>query len=442
MSLFIKILIYFVFLIAFIAWIVAAYYIFKKFSKDLLCGKSFLSTELMLFNGFLGFFGFIWLLSGFLSIKLIILFVLISHIGFIITGILWRIIGTTDIPWAASVTWTASEIPLKHPLAFIVTLILCPLLMLAYVIVIGIIYFGNPIHSPRATILIFRYTLIVMYGSEVITLLPGLVSLISSKNLDEGTRLRIIINRGGGMIFYALVIALMFWSFGITGKGYKWDVSGISLLISPVLILVIFSYFVCTIIIPYFIGTQQAKNWRINLIEKKKDWHDKLLEVLEFPTSSQYIPKLEELQNALVSDEMELIEKDAMVEKGTIIDTMESTESLSWHEKNLIEAYKESREFEPRFCYLDFLRHLKSKIEEIKAELEKQNIEEEKVKIADAFAQPYRSKKDDLDKTIESERKTKPIINTAIVGMALAIIVPILTELAKWIWLTFEKTMK
>lgn len=438
MSLLLKIPLFIVFLLAFIVWSIVSLYLINKFTKDLLQGKIFWSTELNLLYTIFALFGFVWLLSFTFSIKLFILYILCFHIGFVITGILWRLIGKTDIPWAASLIWTGSELNIKYPLASQVTNIICFLLLVAYPIVIGITYFSNPIPSTKATILIFRYTLIFIYGASFIVLLPSLTSTLSSKNLDEDTRLRILVSQGGGMIINALMIALIFWSFEITGKGYNLQVGGISLTISPVLILVIFVFFVCTILIPYFIGAQQGKNWRINLIEKKKGWFNNLLEVLGFPISSQYIPKLEELQNYLISEEKEFVENDLMIKKGIAIDEVESTEDLNVLEK----AYKESREYEPRFCYLDFLRHLKKEVEEIITELSKKKKDADKVEMATAFTQPYRSKKDDLDKTIDSERKFKPIVSTAFVGLVLAIIVPILNGLGDFIWSTFEQTMK
>jgi len=443
MSLYLKIPIFIVFLLVFIGWIIASAYIFKKFVTDLLHGKYFWANILAQCLAVVGLFGFVWLLSFFLSIKLILLFILCSYIGSIITGILWRLIGTTDIPWAASGMWTGSELGLKYPWIFPCGTILNTLIFIAYLIVSGIIYFSNPIPSSKATLLIFRYTVIVMYGTSLIVILPSLISTLSSRNLDEDTRLRMLINQGGGLITNALIIALLFWSFEITGKGYNLEVGNISLAISPILILVVFGYFVCTILLPYFIGAQQAKKWRINLTEKNKTWLNKLLEVLEFPNPSQYSPKLEQLQMDLVSEENQLVKNDAMIKLGVDIDAMDTTEvSSAWLERNLIEAYKDSRDYEPRFTYLDFIRHLKDKIAEIFDELEKQKKESEKVNIAKAFAQSYRSKKDEIVKELEVEHKAKPIVSTVIVGLVLAIIVPILNELAKWIWLTFEQKMK
>jgi len=441
MSLLFKVPIFIAFVIALIAWILASGYLLKKFTKDVLHGKYFLANELMLFLAIFGLFGFVWLLSGFLSIKLIILFILCSHIGSIITGILWRLIGTTDIPWAASSTWTGSELSVKYPWVFPLVTILSTLLFIAYPIVSGIAYFSNPIPSPRVTILIFRYTLIVMYGTGLGTLLPTSISTISSKNLDEGTRLRILLNQGGGLIGIAFIIALIFWAFGITGKGYNFEIGGIPLTMSPILIFVILGYFTFTILLPYFVGAQQAKKWRINLLEKEKGFLSNLLEVLEFPTPSQYRPKLEQLQNALVSEENQIVENEAMVKLGIEIEGIESPASLPWEKRNLIKAYKDSRDLEPRFTYLDFIRYLKNKIGEILTELAKLKKGTDKVNRAREFAQPFHSQKNDLANSIEVKKKAKPIVNTALVGIVLAIIVPLLNEIGKWIWLTFMQTL-
>ncbi len=441
MSLLLKISLFIVFLIALIAWVAAASYLLKKYPKDLLRGKTFLTNELVQFHTFFALFGFVWLLSGFLSIKLIILFILCSHIGVIITGILWRLMGTTNLPWAASGMWTGSELGVKHPWMLLVVIIVSTLIYVAYPIMSGICYFNNPIPSPEVTILIFRYTLIAMYVSGFICMLPMAVSMLSSKNLDEGTRLRLLINQGGGLISIALIIALIFWAFGITGKGYNFAVSGIPLTISPILVFVILGYFICTILLPYFIGTQQAKKWRINLLGKQKGWVGKLLEVLEFPTPSQYHPKLEHLQNDLVSEEEQLIENDAMVKLGMEIEDMQSLDSLPLEQRNLIEAYKDSRDLEPRFTYLDFIRHLKKKVGEIVAELAKLENDVDKVDRAKAFSQSYHYQKDDLTKSIEVESKAKLFKNVALVGIASAVITPLLNELSKWIWTTFMQTL-
>jgi len=442
MSLLFKVPIFIAFLIALIAWIVVGFYLFKKLLRGLLRGKSFLVSELTILVTCFVLFGLVWLLSGFFSIRFIILFILCCHIGVIITGISWRLIGATDLPWAASLTWTGVEFGLKHPWVVLCVQQILPLLILiAYPIASGIGYFSNPIPSPRATILIFRYTLIAMYGPALATTLLSTVTTLSSRNLDEGSRLRVLISQAGALIVDGLIIALVFWAFGITRKGYNFEVSGITLTMSPFLVFVILGYFGCTILLPYFVGTQQAKKWCVNLLEKEKGWLSNLLEVIEFPTPSQYRPKLEQLQSALVSEEQQMVENDAMVKLGIEIDGIKSTTSLPWGERNLIEAYKDSRGLEPRFTYIDFIRHLKSEIGEILDELAKVKNDTDKVDRARAFTQPYHSHKDELAKSIEVKRKAKPIIGTALVGIVLAIIVPFLNELGKWIWVTFMQTL-
>ncbi|UCE07830.1 MAG: hypothetical protein JSW07_07300 [bacterium] len=424
MPLLFKVPIFIAFLIALIAWYLASVYLLKKCTTYMLHGKYFLANELILLLTIFGLFAFVWLLSGFLSIKLIIIFIICSHIGSIITGILWRLIGTTDIPWAASGAWTGAELTVKYSWVSLLLASFSLGLCISYPILCGIAYFSNPVPSPRVTILISLYTLIMIYGSGLGNTLPTMISTISSKNLDEDTRLRILLNHGGLLTSIALIIALIFWAFDIIGKSY-------------IVIFVILGYFTFTILLPYFIGAQQAKKWRINLLEKKKGWLSNLLEVLEFPTPSQYRPKLEQLQNDLASEENKIIENDSMVKLGIEIDGIESTTFLPI---TLIEAYRDSRDLEPRFNYLDFVRHLKNKIGEILAELAKLKKGTDKVNRAREFTQHFNNQRDNLENIIEQERKTKPILSTALVGIVLAIIVPLLNEIGRWIWLTFRNT--
>ena len=262
MSLLLKIVVFIVFLVFLSGFYIGSFLFSRRIQRLLSEGRLFLLGQVMLLASVFSLFSFVWLLSGFFSWRLTLFFVLAAEVGGVVTGVLWRFMGSTDLPWAASSTWTGAEIAIRHPWLPQILGIVSALVLLAYPIACGFEFFSHEVPSPDVTVAIFRFTLIALFLPGLLITLPTIVSMLSSRNLDEGTRLRVLLAQGGGLFSNALVIALVLWSFGIVSKGYNFDLGGIPLTASPMLGLVVFVYFAATFLLPFYMGTAQAKKSR------------------------------------------------------------------------------------------------------------------------------------------------------------------------------------
>ena len=442
MSLFIKVGIFITFLIVYTVWIVAVYKLSYRLQNNLLRGKALLTQEMLLLATVLGFFVFIWILSGYLNIKLIGLFLLAAHLGTIIMAILWALSGSVDIRWGPRAIWAGGEFGMKHPWMMMTTSVISLIAVIAYPVIAGIVYFSHLVPSHRVTVLIFRYTLLALFISSWIAMLPILIGVLSSKNVDKGTRTRFFVAQIGSLVSNALFLALTFWAFGIAGRGYEFSVSGIPFTFSPLLISVVFAFFICTVLIPYGIGTHQAKKWKIHLLERQLGWVRKLLNILDFPIPPSYIPKLTELDSQIKAEYHRFAESDVMVKIGQETKQIEFSSRPRWGYRNLILAYQACRDLDPRFNYVDFLIQLRYKIKDIIFEFKRLGSETDLIEAATVCAKAYHSQKDELSKAIEATKQAKPIVSVGLATITSMIVGSILSEFGEWIWDIFMQAIK
>ena len=437
MSLLLKIVVFIVFLVFLSGFYIGSFLFSRRIQRLLSEGRLFLLGQVMLLASVFSLFSFVWLLSGFFSWRLTLFFVLAAEVGGVVTGVLWRFMGSTDLPWAASSTWTGAEIAIRHPWLPQILGIVSALVLLAYPIACGFEFFSHEVPSPDVTVAIFRFTLIALFLPGLLITLPTIVSMLSSRNLDEGTRLRVLLAQGGGLFSNALVIALVLWSFGIVSKGYNFDLGGIPLTASPMLGLVVFVYFAATFLLPFYMGTAQAKKWRLSLLHKQKSWLEKMVEALDFPAPAQFDSKLRQLSLDLSNEANQIRETDKMVSLGKEFDEIDSREEVPAMAIPLWEAYHRSRDLEPRFTYMDFLSKLQGEIEQARGELEKVDGDDSKLKRAADFRARYHSENEKIRQNEKTEEKTRPLAIPGLATLAGCIASPLLGELSQWIWKIF-----
>jgi len=221
-----KILAFVVFLIAFVVWALGVAFCTLKLQKDLLEGRSFWSGELTLLVTYVGFFGFIYLLSGFWSLRLVLLFFIAAQLGALIGYVLNVALGAQSEKSGMRALWAGKEIDIKFPRLTMVGQILSGLIFLSYPVVAGVLYFHHVWSSEALKILIVKYSLLLLILSGYPLFIAIMMSILASENLDEDTRQRFFINQLCGMIPTALFVALAIWAFGIGGPGLPFDFAG------------------------------------------------------------------------------------------------------------------------------------------------------------------------------------------------------------------------
>src|SRR4051812_7324736 len=112
----VRIGIFFLFLLAYCAWLWGLNLLAKRFQRDLILGKSFWNGEAALVLSIVPQFLFVYLLSGFFNWKLVVLFLVVAQVGAILGLIISQLLGSATSNWGARGTWAGGEFGMKQPL--------------------------------------------------------------------------------------------------------------------------------------------------------------------------------------------------------------------------------------------------------------------------------------------------------------------------------------
>ncbi|HEX2060231.1 MAG TPA: hypothetical protein VHK90_05785 [Thermoanaerobaculia bacterium] len=430
-----RILAFIGFLLVYATWLAATMWLQHMTRRALLKSNNFWVSELNLVLNLVAIFAFVYLLSGYFNWWLIAALFAATQAGVVLAAILNGFVGSTTGRWGPRVMWAGAEFGMTHQPVAAGALLLSLLITVGYPIVIGVTYFRSRASELPAHI--FQYTLSMFFLSGLVIISTFLVGPLVSKNLNEDTRIRLFVNQLSALVPNALWLALVFWSFGIAGTGRKIAVGAVSLEFSPLLLAILIGLFVMTVLLPYLIGAQRARQWRISLLSARKNWMSKLRDILETPAGSLHLPKLAALQNELEREISEFIGSDPIVAAGIQIDQGNVPPAM----EAIGEAYRLSRNEDPRFEQLDWLVRFHGKIGEIHADLGKLTTEPDVEKAAKEWIKYLQPREAALQK--ESGRTSKT--RTPALLIASGVIVPIasvmLGEFAKWLWVYFSKSL-
>lgn len=422
-----RILAFLGFLVVYVAWLWASNFLMKRVKQSILVNETFWSAELSNLLGLAAIFSFIFILSGYFDWRLVAAFFVAAQIGVVMSAILGGLLGSATSKWGARSAWAGAEFAMKHTLLMLGIMGLAMLIVIAYPVAAGISYFGLSVAEVPVPTRIFQYTLSMLFLVGYPLVLFVLIGALVSENLDEETRTRFFINQLSTLVPNALWIALLFWSFGIAGDGQKLSVGSVPLDLSPLLLGVLIGFFVLTVLIPYFIGAQRAKQWRTTLLEKQISWMGKVEDILESPASSVYLPKLAALQDSLDQEIAEFPRTDPMIAACIQIDQGVISQEL----EEMAPAYRLARDYDPRFRHLDWLRKMSEKIGEVRADLGKLVTEADMEKAASEWTNYLHPRKLELRKELGQAGKTRTAAVLMVSGFITPIFSGVLSEFAK-----------
>jgi len=406
----------------------------KRDQKGLMSWSAYLITTTIV--DVLGFFILIWLMSRFFSIELAGLFLVAASVWIIMTGFMWALMGTPRGAWRTRYIWAAKEFTSTHIVLSTILSLVNILASLAFAALAYNLIFRYTIPSEYTTLLAFQYTLIFVFLRDVVVSSPIEIGTLLSENLDEDTRTRTLIGNTGLLGIKAFFFALLLWSLGSASTGYQITSGSIQLTISPVVLVVLVASFMFFYFLPSLAGSQRAKRWREHLLKKRQAWLEELLNILDFPTPSLYISKLEQLQVKIDEDKAQFIENDWMVKQGIEFDQVNNLEEIDLEKHDLAQVYFKSRQLDSRFQYVDFLKGLSEEIQESISQFKGRSTETKLITKARAYADAYRARKDEFAKAIILERNAKPSLLVGLTFVLSPIAAQILSELAKWVWTT------
>ncbi|TVR52012.1 MAG: hypothetical protein EA425_05785 [Puniceicoccaceae bacterium] len=423
------------FLIAYLAWTWASQKLLKKIQRDTLASRSFGSHVLAAALAIGSLFTFIYLLTGYYNLTLVLAFFAASLAGILLAALLRGLLGSITTQWGPRVFWAGGEIGMKHSGIMIATVAVAALVTFAYPVLAGVAFFTLP--PDELTSRIFQYTLLLVFLSGYPMVIFILVQLQVSENVDHGTRTHFLVSQVGSLVNVALFLSLLFWSLDIGGEVGRWEVGGITLAFSPLLLGLVAGMFLLTSFIPYLIGTRRAKQWRLHLLKTRLGWLDQTIRLLEAPTPALYQPKLDTLQADLRDERDRFVRSDPMVAIGLQIDRGATPEQAAI----FAPAYRISRDLDPRFQHLDQIGDFSDRLGEIRAELSQKTDPGDQTATGGRWLPYLRSRREEAEKALASEEKNRTPAFIVSSGILLPIATVFLTEFSQWLWAFFSRTL-
>ena len=365
-------------------------------------------TAVMLSVNLLGFLAVVWIFSGLFDPALIWQILLGGLMMAVVAGTLWSFLGFPSDPWKTQIILTFRDFERKGALICGMMKATGFVAAIGYLFLASAFYFRFRMDSDKFMAAFLGGTLFVITLTGLFVALPPIMGALLSKNLDRDSRdmLQIILFSYLGIVFFYLLLIL--WSFDIGGFClHDMGEVGIPLNISPIFLGTAISLLLFAFVIPYLSGWMRAKRHSETLLEREISWIDRLLNVLEFPTPSLYVSKLEDV----LSD----IGKDKTVSDPEDDETALTT--LRERDLHLVD---------PRLRYEVFLRDLQDRIVENIRQFDELKEDEEKLMgRARIYAQAYRIRKDEIARSIEKERNIKP----KLLIILIFVLAPILTQI-------------
>ena len=430
MSLMLKVGIFILFIITYAIYTYIVNYLSRKHFMSILKYGNFWVS--LVFIGF--FFTSLYLLSGFFSLPLIILFTGVYILSNLIFIILLGLSGISIDKYIQRALW-AIYVAVKTPIVAICFLI-AVFFGIMYPLIAGYFYFTHSANSIELTILIFKLNVIIFM---IIGLPFGIgiqTNILVSKDLDEESRKYVFVGAIAGLIPLILLFTLTFLGFRVA----EFSVSHLPLIFLIQLPIILIGIFFIFVLLPYIIGFQRAKKYHLLLIDKQIDWYDKLLDILDFPTHQLYATKLNQFHTNLHDEINTFSSEDKEISLFIQIDQDLIPEELQYSQQ-IVQAYRESRDLDLRFKYLDGINLLREQVEEIIQDLAEKENEEKREKAANVWAETYHSRKNKLFKEIENTKQTKSIGLAVIVAIIAPVASVILAELGKLIWSIFLQSL-
>jgi hypothetical protein len=425
-----RVLLFLAFLIAYALWVLACVKASVKLQQDAVKGHTFWATELLLLLNHAAFFGFIYLLSGLWSLRLVAMFLIASQLGSLVSLMMSALLGAQAPKSAMRAMWLAVEFQLKQPFLFKAVTWLTGIVFWCYPIVAGIIYFRYPWFSGVAKILIVKYSLLLLILGGYPLMLLVLIGLLVSENLDEETRQGIFINQLGGMIPTALFVALALWAFGGSKAALGFDVMGLSKSLSLRELLLLLLFFACVVLLPYLIGSQRSRRRRLGFLKEQNAYVVELVDVLESPTPQLWQQKLGALKDDITARRDKLVADEISLQMKS---EMDAGAEIPPQITLVAEALQKTHGVDPRFIFADGLHALEVDVAEVAADL--QSRPPATVEAAAAlWGRKYETRKADLAKEMDATTTKKTLVTVGMGAAATTIVSAILSEVGKAAW--------
>jgi hypothetical protein len=369
---------------------------------------------------------FIYLLTGFFNLTLSTLWVGSTIATTVVSLLVLRPGEDTRVKAEAHRTWATYTLVRKGLIGFCGVQVLSILFVVVFPIAVGIVYFTHSRPSLALTEAVLRVTLVTSTVVAYFVIGPILIAYMSSVALDDSTRTRMFIQRSVGLVPSAISFGLLFWAFQITSAGPSVSLGNAPIALSVTLVLLLFFVFVVTAVGPFAIGLERAKKHRVTLLETRREWLARVLEVFEVPNPDAESAELEALQKE-IDNELQRIGK------VSILPPPIDEESSDW-EKRASWAATIVEDSDPTLKHYRWLTKLRADLGKDDQALKEATIPTEQIRLRDGWANIYRRRREDIKTELDGVQQEKtPLI--LIYSLVLTPIVSLgVTEFARWSW--------
>lgn len=326
--------------------IYALFHEFMANPKNLRKSFTLLVREVEVLIGFMPLVLFPLLLSGHIDLSATLILLLSVQIGIIISIVAGLLLGFTPSDqeeFALLSFYAATAQNLKNKFANPLSQAIRGLIGLGYFALVINTLFRYETYSDIAVFLIFKATLIFVFFSGLVTQLFTVPLLLVAEDLHEDVRRYMLIDSMSGIVSIGVYLGLTLEIFGITGTGYTLSLNQFHLALSPVFALILSSYFLGIIALPYLVGSQRARRMRLKFLTRKIDYNDRIERAL-----SGYVSNPEDLSSKLtgvveeINKEQEAltVQRPIMAVVQKIEETMMAEETLEAESESLYQGYE------------------------------------------------------------------------------------------------------
>lgn len=403
-------------------------------------GQHFLFSQFALITSYLSFFSFVYLLSGFFSWKLVALLVSTAESGVILWLVFSKFAQAPSDDYEAGNAIAGAELTMVHPNLDRLVRGASGIALALFPVLGAIILFRYEKGTPEAIRLTLQLTIVWIVLIEYPIRVLYSVWTLASESLREENRVRYLLTQVTTAMAWTPLLALLAWASGLGEESKMVELGGARLTFPPTLLTVL-GGFVCLItLLPFALGTTQAKKWRLALLDLRANWARRMTDILSEPTSDAYQRKLTDLRDDIVKHVKRFVEKSPMAAFACRAEIgLSAQESALPGVPQVLAALETVRDSDPRILHLRYCSEVINKISEVDLHLSRLD-KREKKKSAGAWAEISRRRREELAGEIQSVRASRSVISITIGFLIAPILTVILSEVGKRAWALLTST--
>jgi hypothetical protein len=403
-----------------------SYRLQQKFVRDSTAGTgTWLIAQATTLISVVSFFTYIFLLTGFLSIPLIVLFLLAAEIGLILGRAGSAVVGADQTHTTRMIAWVAFGYGVRNPWLFVVVIVLAAIFVFIYPIVASYVFLVSPPADLSLTII--RLTVVQFVAVGYLFVVPNYVGLLTSPYLDERSRARVLVTSSSSLILTGLFLGLGFWAFSPQAAA---STTSIPVSVSVELVLFLLAFFALSLLLPYAIGTISARRRRADLLGRERrciNLASRTLRVI----GSAWRTELDVVSTTIQKDVDEVMAADRAIAAMEKLDDSQENQNVALTRAGFLAAQVS----DPRFQFRSRLMDLSATISRVTTDLEKRRTSAAREQFAQKWSSVLHEQGEELEEEAKRVSEGIPKASLAVVG-ATAVMSVLLQEVTKSGWQT------